>query len=551
MSNAIVRLAIIGGGVSGLSLAYYLQRRVAQASEPGTALDITLFERKASLGGNAETVVVDLGTRRRASGEDQRYLRWADLGVNDVNLATYKRLEAIMGEIDYLDHLKPLQDTESYFTRDGRLSLTDDTYLNRGVSDPAFALEAADHGRLAPLIRVVHRAALDLLDSITPAYTVAAYFDDCEARPREMLQTAAHELDIDIDWQDPDLPRRVASVRTLIYYPRIAAMYFTDDRGPGEMPLAAPFEYYRVQEGGGKPRRRYFDYGAQRWLDALAAYLVAPERSGPRVTIRRHAEVGVRLEPERAVVHDDHGWSEAFDLAIVATHADDARRLVSLSDRLAPARERLDAILGAVRYTRSYAVCHTASDRLPPNKNVWRTYNIEIRDPGDTRFPYRIDYLTNLHQNDPANPDYDEAGLPQYFVSLVDDLNRIPRQEMLDKVMDPEGIPEAMQVRLPDATRTQMAEGPHDSGYKHELPTPDEALQRKAWTYFKHNVLDAACLQAQRDIDAYNAETAKAWWRGQASCPLLFAGGWTRGAGLQEQCLEQSERLVGWLLGSE
>ncbi|GGX93441.1 cyclopropane-fatty-acyl-phospholipid synthase [Litchfieldella qijiaojingensis] len=548
MTYPALKVAIVGGGVSGLSLAYYLRRHGA---EPSRQLDITIFERKASLGGNAETVVVDLGIRRTEQGPDSHYLRWADLGVNDVNLTTYKKLEAIMREIGYLDHMKPLQDTESYFTRDGRLALTDDTYLQQGVSDPTFSLDAADDGLLAPLIQVVHRTALNLLDSITPSYTVGAYFDDCVARPREMLEAAARELGISINWADASLPARVESVRTLIYYPRIAAMYFADDRGPAEMPLEAPFQYYRVQEGGGEPRRRYFEYGAQRWLEALAAYLVEPDDTKPPVTIRRHADIRVRIEPGKAVLSDEYGWSESFDLVIVATHADDARRIVTLSDELMSIRERLDAILGAVRYTRSYAVCHTASGRLPPNKNVWRTYNIEIRDPGDTFFPYRIDYVANLHQNDPANPVYDSAGLPQYFVSLVNDLNCIPRQEMLDKVLDPTRLPKEMLDRLPESTRVQMHEGLHESGYKSELPDIDEDLHRKAWTYFKHNVLDARCIQAQRDIDRYNAEVAHAYRQGQASWPLLFAGGWTRGAGLQEQCMEQAERLSNWILGRE
>ncbi|EPC03674.1 hypothetical protein L861_19260 [Litchfieldella anticariensis FP35 = DSM 16096] len=534
-------------------MAYYLQKEGLKKHGENAAqkLEITLFERKASLGGNAETVVVDLGMRRMEQGVDVPYLRWADLGVNDVNLTTYKRLEAVMREIGYLEHMKPLQDTESYFTRDGRISLTDDTYLRQGVSDPAFSLDHVDHGRLAPLIQVVHRAALDLLDSISPSYTVAAYFDDCVAKPREMLEAAARELGIAIDWGDPALSDRVQSVRTLIYYPRIAAMYFTDDQGPGDMPLEAPFQYYRIQEGGGEPRRRYFEYGSQRWLEALAAHLVEADSSKPSVTIRRNADVHVRIEPGKATLHDDYGWSASFDLVIMATHADDARRIVTLSDTLAPIRQRLDSILGSVRYTRSYSVCHTASSRLPLNKNIWRTYNIEIRDPGDTFFPYRIDYVANLHQNDPDNPAYDSAGLPQYFVSLVNDLNSIPKQDMLDKVLDADRLSREMLDRLPESTRTQMQEGIHNSGYKSELPELDDALHRKAWTYFKHNVLDAGCIQAQRDIDRYNADVAHSYREGEAPWPLLFAGGWTCGAGLQEQCLEQSERLSRWLLGTE
>ena len=80
-----LRLAIIGGGVSGLSTAYYLLQQARQGDRP---LHIDLYERKATLGGNADTVVVDLGDYIDGDGLPHAYLRWVDLGVNDVNLAT-------------------------------------------------------------------------------------------------------------------------------------------------------------------------------------------------------------------------------------------------------------------------------------------------------------------------------------------------------------------------------------------------------------------------------------------------------------------------------
>ncbi|RFA29256.1 hypothetical protein CAI21_10880 [Alkalilimnicola ehrlichii] len=91
MDTSHVRIAIIGAGISGLSTAYYLMQR---AHAHGTPLEIQLFERKQHLGGNADTVVVNLGQRYGANGPEGAYLRWADLGVNDVNLATYHRLKA-------------------------------------------------------------------------------------------------------------------------------------------------------------------------------------------------------------------------------------------------------------------------------------------------------------------------------------------------------------------------------------------------------------------------------------------------------------------------
>lgn len=561
MDHAPLRIAIIGGGVSGLSLAYYLQKLGGEklggkklggekfggekhGGEATRQMEITLFERKATLGGNAETVWVGLGNRRHPGMPDTPYRRWADLGVNDVNLATYHRLRTILSEIGELERLKPLENTESYFSRDGSVALTDDRDLFRGVSDPTHDLSQVEGGKLAVLIAVTHRSAIALVESrrITPRYTVDDFFDACVAVPAEMLGAAAEQLSVAIDWQDPELPARLERIRHTIYYPRISAMYFADDRGPGGMPLQAPFEYYRIQEGGSPPDRRYFEHGAQHWLEALAAHIVSPLTPGPAVEILRGIEVEASLSPQGVTLTErapgERRWKA--DLLIMATHAEDALPMLTFGDGLRDTQRELQHILGKVRYTRTFGVCHTSAARLPPNRNLWRTYNIEVRNPEDTFFPYRIDYVANRHQNDAENPIYDRSGLPQYFVSLVDDLNRIPRSEMLDRRPSPLDAPAALACSVAG-----------EAGYRDRLPPLDTDLEAKAWTLFKHNVLDAECIEAQAEIERYHQTTARKRFEGhQDGCPLLFAGGWTRGAGLQEQCLEQSAHLVALLLAA-
>lgn len=540
--GAGLRIAIVGGGVSGLSAAYFLARR---ARERGARLDIHLFEAKGTLGGNADTVVVELGQYQEADGGRRPYHRWADLGVNDANLATYTLMKQVMSEIGYLDHMKPLQDTASYHQAAGCLALTDDAALVDGVSDPRFSLAAADQGRLSPLISVMHRTALDLIDHIGTDYTCSQYFQDCIASPRSMLNDAARVLRIEIQWDDPDLAARIAQVRDAYYYPRISAMYFTDTRGPACMPLRAPFEYYRMQEGGVKPDRRYFNLGAQTWLEALAGAIGTSGQGTVTAKVRRGEAVKVRVSAGGVAILSGDG-EEAFDLCVMATHADDAAKALMFDASAAAYGAVVARILGSVRYTHGYAVCHTAADRLPENRNTWRTYNIPIRSPGDSTFPYRIDYVVNLHQNDPVSPIYGRAGLPVYFVSLLDDLNQVPRHEILDRVNDTSIWPSAWKAGLAAAGPAM----PPETGYRHQHPGPGADLNRKAWTVFKHNVLDAACFKAQAEIQALNLGWAERMSTESASVPppLLFGGGWTCHAGLQEQCLRQSQSISEWVL---
>lgn len=550
--SAPLRVAIVGGGIAGLSSAYYLMQR---ARRLGVSLDIQLFEGKLTLGGNADTVVVDLGRYQMAGGGSSRYLRWADLGVNDANLTAYKLMKEVMTDIGYLQNMKPLQDTTCYHDPSSSLALTDDSSLVNSVSDPRFNLADADAGRLFSLIQVVHQTALALLGHIATDYTCGRYFQDCIDDPRAMLSAAAQHLDINIAWDAPDLADLLYQVRDNYYYPRISAMYFTDPRGPAVMPLQAPFEYYRLQEGGATaPQRCYFDKGSQTWLDALAAHLVASSDAKISLKIRTGTMVRVDVSARgTAILYES--TSEAVDVCVMANHADDALRALDFDVTAAILAARLKGILGAVRYTYGYAVCHTAAGLMPTNRNVWRTYNIPIRGLGDSRFPYRIDYVVNLHQNDPDNPAYDHAGMPMYFVSLVDDLNRIPRQEMLDRVTDPQAVPAAWRDRLPKALLDPMRGGAvAETGYRHQLEALSPELDTKAWTVFKHNVLDAGCIQAQADILCLNqswADQRLALTSGKDTAQqpsLLFAGGWTLGAGLQEQCLQQSLTISGLIL---
>jgi len=547
-----LRIAIVGGGIAGLATAYYL---MARARTTGSALDIELFEGKCTLGGNADTVVVDLGQYKKRGGGSERYHRWADLGVNDANLSAYTLMQEVMRDIGYLANMKPLQDSTCYYEPDSNFAWTDDAAVVDGVSDPRFSLADADGGRLQMLIAVVHGAALDLLGQVPTDYTCSRYFQDCIDDPFGMLGAAAHKLGIEIDWSMRDLGALLEQVRDKYYYPRISAMYFTDPSGPGVMPLQAPFEYYRLQEGGAQPtvapQRCYFDRGAQTWLDALAAHL--EQRSDARVSVTIHTGAMAQVDVSATGVTLRHNDAVMrADVCVMANHADDAASALLFHDSVADYGSRVRAILGAVRYTYGYAVCHTYAGQMPANRNVWRTYNIPIRSDGDSRFPYRIDYVANLHQNDPANPFYDRAGLPVYFVSLVDDLNRIPRQDMLDRVTDPEALPAAWRDSLPgnvlDALRSRTAAR---TGYRHQVAAPPPELDTKAWTAFKHNILDAHCIQAQADIDGLNrtwGEQRRGSGAGVQVPALLFGGGWTIGAGLHEQCLLQAQKISHMIL---
>lgn len=551
-------MAIIGAGVSGLSCAYFLFKQAEKLNRP---MQIDIFERKHSYGGNADTVVVNLGQAIDATGHAQPYHRWADLGVNDVNLATYDKLAEIMIDIGYLDkermdmkHMRPLQDTTSYFNVSGSLAIADDAEMRAGVSDPRFSLGNADDKLLAPLVKVVHQSALDRLPFVTPSYTVAHFFKECIARPEAMLSAAIKSLGIKIDLHDKALPKRLEKVRDEIYYPRIAAMYFTDDRGPGTMPLQSPFQYYQLQEGSKdkaiKPDRRYFAQGAQKWLEELAGWLQQKSSDLVTINIYRNADVRLHVTENQVTVKRPGVMNQSYPLCVLANHADDAKTMLTFAENMQAWHHQITDALARVRYTHTYAVCHTDARKLPQNTAIWRTYNVLQRSAGETSFPYRMTYVENLHQNDAFNPDYaGRPGLPMFLTSMVKSLDEIPESAMLDRVSSAHGIAPEMFQALPKATQRHLQGETMLGGYRSEQAAIPPHLAGKALTSFKHNVLDAHCIAAQELILKYNMQVAiTIGQKKQPPCALLFGGGWTNGAGLQEQCIIQSEAIAGWIL---
>ncbi len=534
-------VGIVGGGVSGLGAAYELRRN---ALKTGKKTIIHIFEKQALLGGNADTAVVDLGNWR--SGElTGPYQRWVDLGVNDINFSAYKLIAGIMKEIDYFDHddpakfpnMLPLENTETYFTWDSSVLLTDDNDLVYGVSNPEFEIANKNQGAFKFWTDVVHRAADDKVGhgrSRDIDITVGEYFDQVVSDPKKMLKK--HVDCKGIDWNDPALKMMLEEIRDYIYFPRISAMYFANDYGPENMLLAAPMCYYRTQESKGKdksPDRRYFVGGSNRWLRALLDNLLDETTWGDCVEIHFHSDFAAKVTvmtdnisiEKQAVV--DAGNSYPVGYCIVTVHADDAAGLLHFDNACDPestVREQIPQteilkILQSITYTRSVGVAHTFAGLLPANRNQWRSYNVLIRQ-GSSLKPYSMTYVCNRHQNDAGgsrSSEYNQVGMPQFFVTL-NPLREVPESHILKLVAKAEVSP-ALRAELP-----QLGTGGENStGYSRKQ------AGEPAVAYFKHNLIDKKCFVAQDDLVAYHKSATR----------LFFGGGWSRGSGLHEECWEQ------------
>lgn len=444
-------VAIIGGGVGGLAVAYNLYKQATAGGEP--VPNITIYEASNRIGGNADTVQFTFGT----GPAGQVINRWADLGVNDFNTTAYTLIVEVMNTIGYKSgtNYKNLEDSTSYYTGDGSTYFTDSGNSWWGTQmDPK--LQASVNSFMT-------QAGKDAESPKYHSYTLENYIN-------EMTPT--------FGW-DPRLGPQVI-------YPRVNGMYFVSELGPRNMPFAGVMHYYKIQEGAGgaAANRCYFVGGASTWIDALVTYMTRTMgiKFVPNFKAALIPSGNPRTRGWTIVNTADASQNANVDMAVLACHADDAAKAVVTGLPLAAANT-----LAQISYANSVAVAHTDSRLLPVNRNAWSTYNILIHGVGSVALkPYVINYVANRHQNDAANPDYDRFGLPEFFVSVNPQLP----------------IPENMVLKGAD--------------------------QAPAIANLRHNLYDFACMDAQSLISAY-----------QGVFNMYYAGGWTHGSGLHEECWQQ------------
>jgi predicted NAD/FAD-binding protein len=457
-------VAIIGGGVGGLAVAWNLTDQALKNDVAPPA--ITVIEASGRWGGNADTFQFTFGT-----GPDGKVLnRWADLGVNDFNKTAYKLIVGVMDRIGFVDgvNYKPLEDTTSYFTANGSLSFTDNEKPWWGTGMNASLAQS-----VASFMKV---AGDDAKNNPTQFqnYTIEEYIN--EQGPKQSPP-----------W-DPDLG-------PMVIYPRINGMYFVSELGPRSMPFLAVMHYYAIQEGAGglKAHRKYFVNGSSAWISTLIAYMT---KTMPNITFitNYQATIAAIATSDPMYLIQDLNEKQAPIRAtsiVLAAHADDC-----LTSFVTGLPDGVGQILGSIKYNNGLSVAHTDSRLLPVNSNTWCTYNILIHDPGAAALkPYVINYVVNRHQNDAENPQYDQYGLPQYFVSCN------PQRP----------IPENMILKAIDGT--------------------------PAVANLRHNNFDFDTMQAQSRIETM-----------QGLMNIYYAGGWTHGSGLHEECWAQGQDVAALIL---
>jgi predicted NAD/FAD-binding protein len=347
------KVAIVGGGIAGLVSAYYLHGKTSKDGDSVYACAV--FEKSDRVGGNGFTAYFDEPYQKP----------FADLGVNDFNLAMYVRMAEILETLEKMGFAVPsakLNNSECFFT-----------------------------AREDTIERPVVYTDDDLLpDGPEPARTIYQDLRKFEALAPDVLQKKEYaHMTVDEFLASAGFS---SAFRDYFILPRINAMYFMGETVPQDMPIRGVMSYYSFQEGLASPKpadRRYFEQGCDQWFLQLSRAL---ESRGVRIFTG--TEVTVHRAGDGLTLRAPGMGEVAIDHAILAVHADRVPDVVRSG-----LPESMPRLLAQFRYINSIAVAHTWPGVMPADRSMWRTYNIRIL-PQDGRMlrPYNISYVESMHQ---------------------------------------------------------------------------------------------------------------------------------------------------------
>lgn len=332
------RIAVIGGGVSGLAAAWLLQRRH----------DVRLFEKETVLGGHAHTVEIP----------DPQGTVSIDTGFVVYNERNYPLLSRLFAELAV--PTQPTDMTFSYSLQPGGIEYAG-TDLNtlfaqrRNLLRPRFLRMTAD------ILRFNRLGKRLLAAGGLPEITLGEFLD-------------RHRFG------------RGFSEDYLL--PMAAAIWSCPSATMRRFPVRGFLEFFRnhgLLDLEGRPQWQTVTGGSRAYVQRLAGRL--PPGTVRHDGVETVTRVGASWQVNTAAD------TETFDAVVFACHADDALRV------LANPTVTQAAVLGACQFQANRALLHTDTRLMPAFRRVWASWNYLTERQGldDQRVSVSY-YMNSLHR---------------------------------------------------------------------------------------------------------------------------------------------------------
>uniref|UniRef100_A0AAU1LN51 FAD-dependent oxidoreductase n=1 Tax=Streptomyces sp. NBC_00148 TaxID=2903626 RepID=A0AAU1LN51_9ACTN len=380
------RTAVVGSGVAGLTAAHVL----------GKAHDVTLLEADERVGGHAHT--------HDLSASDGRTHR-VDSGFIVHNRRTYPHLLRLFDELE-------VDTQESEMSMSVRCEGCGLEYAGARGAAGLFARPGSvlrgPYLRMLTEVPRFHRAARALL--ALPEGTAEMTLGEFASRGRFSPYFSAHFLT-----------------------PMVSAVWSCDPVTALRYPARYLFrflEHHGMLTIGDSPVWRTVTGGSRAYVDRVVKQVHSVRTGAPVRAVRRHSS-GVE------VVTED-GTTREYDAVVVATHPDQALRL------LADPTDEERRTLGAFRYSRNPTLLHTDTTLLPRSRGAAASWNYLMPSCAADADRVTVSYDMNRLQRLDA---------PERFVVTLNGADRVApdsvRARMVYEhpVFTPESV--AAQARLP------------------------------------------------------------------------------------------------------
>ncbi|WP_282052965.1 NAD(P)/FAD-dependent oxidoreductase [Phaeobacter inhibens] len=343
LSSACERIAVVGGGISGLATAWLLAK----------THNVTLFEAAPRLGGHARTVMA-------GRNGDQP----VDTGFIVFNYVNYPYLTSIFRDLEV-----PVVKSDMSFGAsigDGRVEygLRDLGALlgqRRNIARPAFFRMVRDILRFNANAEQVAKSDSVTIGELVNDLKLGDWFQ------RYYLMPICGAI-----WSTPPDEIRGFPAQSLVRFFRNHAL----------LSASGQHQWWTVKGGSIEYVRR---------LTARLEQMGCQLRPGTPVR-------SVERTAEGVCIHLPDGTSENFDQVVMACHSDDSLRLLSQPTRAE------QAALGVMRYQDNEMILHHDSAQMPRRRACWSSwvYKADTRDDrAAIGVTYWMNRLQNIDENDP------------------------------------------------------------------------------------------------------------------------------------------------------
>ena len=389
-SSGGMRVAVIGGGISGIVASYLISRRN----------DVVLFEKESRLGGHTYTVTVD---------NDGRPMP-VDMGFIVFNDPNYPVFNSFLDELGVeraeSDMSFAFHDPKSGFMYAGT-GLRGMLARWRNIVSPTF------WKMVAGMRRFSREAREDLYQGNLAGITIGEYMDSKgygrDFEDHYLLPMAG------AIWSAPEGKARDFPAEALVRF----------------------FDNHVLLDYLNRPPWYYVKGGSQTYVTAFEKVFAGETRCGAAVSAVRRTGHGVEVNCGPA--------TERFDAVVMATHADISLRL--LED---PSREETD-LLSPWRYADNRVVLHTDTSFLPPTKPATASWNFIKHPERPEDAPVGVSYHMNRLQKlesrtehivtlNPAHEPRNDALIesvrfdhPQYSLDALDTQKRFPELDGVNR----------------------------------------------------------------------------------------------------------------------